>query len=48
MIHVSTAYANCVFNSIDEKFYTHPYKYEQLKTIVNVLSDEATDKILPR
>ncbi|XP_008549791.1 fatty acyl-CoA reductase wat [Microplitis demolitor] len=48
MIHVSTAYANCHLDTIDEQFYPHPLKYDDLRVIVNSLPDETVNAILPK
>ncbi|KAH0535391.1 hypothetical protein KQX54_016117 [Cotesia glomerata] len=48
MIHVSTAYANCHLDTIDEQFYPHPLKYEDLRIIVDSLPDETINAVLPR
>ncbi|XP_015125301.1 fatty acyl-CoA reductase wat isoform X1 [Diachasma alloeum] len=48
MIHVSTAYSNCHLDTIEESFCSHPMQYEDLKTVVNTLSDDAVNDVLPR
>ncbi|XP_034942280.1 fatty acyl-CoA reductase wat-like isoform X2 [Chelonus insularis] len=48
MIHVSTAYANCHLDVIEEKFYPHPSSYEEVQVLVNTLPEDAVNDILPR
>ncbi|XP_044013795.1 uncharacterized protein LOC122856167 [Aphidius gifuensis] len=48
MVHVSTAYSNCHEDIIEERFYSHPIKYENLKVVTKSLTDEAIEDVLPR
>ncbi|XP_066584284.1 fatty acyl-CoA reductase wat-like [Prorops nasuta] len=47
-IHVSTAYANCHLKRIEEKFYEHPFKYEEISTLVNTLPESIMNEITPK
>ncbi|CAG9854301.1 unnamed protein product [Phyllotreta striolata] len=47
LIHVSTAFSNCVHTTIEEKFYDPPITAEKLITLVDCLDDNKLDKITP-
>ncbi|OXU24628.1 hypothetical protein TSAR_006068 [Trichomalopsis sarcophagae] len=44
-IHVSTAYANCVQNTIEEKFYDAPIDGNKLISLVETMDDKLVDDI---
>ncbi|XP_014210801.1 fatty acyl-CoA reductase wat-like [Copidosoma floridanum] len=44
-IHVSTAYANCVYNPIEEKFYDVPIDGIKLISLVECMDDKLVDDI---
>ena len=48
MIHVSTAYANCHREMIEEKLYTYPIKSEDLLKLVDCLPEETLDQFTPK
>lgn len=48
-VHVSTAYANCHLDTIDETLYAAPIEHERLRQIVeNVDDEELLDAVLPK
>lgn len=48
-MHVSTAYANCHLDTIDETLYAAPIEHERLRQIVeNVDDEELLDALLPK
>lgn len=48
-VHVSTAYANCHLDTIDETLYAAPMEHERLRRIVeNVDDDDLLDTMLPK
>lgn len=46
-IHISTAYANCISNEIDEVFYKPPYDTDGILNLVNMLPGQISDQITP-
>lgn len=46
-VHVSTLFANCINNIIEEKFYPPALDYKQLMGIVNNLPANLLEKITP-
>lgn len=47
MLHVSTAFSNCIRSEIDEKFYDPPMEPEKLMSLVDCLDDEKLEAITP-
>lgn len=48
-MYVSTAYANCVHDKIEEKFYTPPYDYNGVISLVTTANDDKKlEAITPR
>ncbi|KAF3420318.1 hypothetical protein E2986_00769 [Frieseomelitta varia] len=47
-VHVSTAYANCPLDLIEEKVYEAPIDGEKLITIVEYMDEKLIDEITPR
>ncbi|XP_048516238.1 fatty acyl-CoA reductase wat-like isoform X2 [Athalia rosae] len=47
VLHVSTAYANCPQEVIEEKFYEPPIEYKKLLTIMECVNDKLLDEITP-
>lgn len=48
-MYVSTAYANCAYEKIEEKFYEAPYNYEGVVSLVGSANDDKKlEKITPR
>ncbi|XP_033211757.1 fatty acyl-CoA reductase wat-like [Belonocnema kinseyi] len=47
LIHVSTAYANCNHQKIEEKMYTYPIKSVDLLKLVECMPEEAIDQLTP-
>ena len=46
-MHVSTAYANCNRQNIEEKMYNYPIKSEDLLKLVECIPEEAIDQVTP-
>lgn len=46
-IHVSTAYAQCAYRYIEERFYPAPLDYEKLIMLVEALPESLLDNITP-
>lgn len=48
-VHVSTAYANCHLDRIEEKLYDGPIDHKRLEQIIkNVDDDELLEALLPK
>lgn len=48
-MYVSTAFANCVHDKIEEKFYDPPYDYNGVISLVTSCKDDKKlEKITPR
>ncbi|XP_018318580.1 fatty acyl-CoA reductase wat [Agrilus planipennis] len=47
VVHVSTAFAYCHLNSIEERFYPPPMSYKKLLTFVDVSTETLLEKITP-
>ncbi|KAL2741585.1 fatty acyl-CoA reductase wat-like isoform X2 [Vespula squamosa] len=47
-VHVSTAFANCTYDMIDEKFYDSKMDGEQLINLMDVLNEKLLDVITPQ
>lgn len=48
-MYISTAYANCVHDKIEEKFYQTPFNYDAVISIVTTTTDdEKLKSITPR
>lgn len=48
-MYVSTAYANCVHDKIEEKFYQAPFNYDGIISLVNTANDDKKlESITPR
>ncbi|XP_076668926.1 fatty acyl-CoA reductase wat [Andrena cerasifolii] len=47
-VHVSTAYANCPYNYVEERVYDPPMEAEKLVTLVECLDEKLVDEITPR
>ncbi|KAL2741583.1 fatty acyl-CoA reductase wat-like isoform X2 [Vespula squamosa] len=47
-VHVSTAFANCTYDMIDEKFYDSKMDGEQLINLMDVLNEKLLDDITPQ
>ncbi|KAF7379276.1 hypothetical protein HZH68_017121 [Vespula germanica] len=47
-VHVSTVYANCLYNPIEEKFYDPPIDADKLIDLVNSLEEKMLDYITPK
>jgi hypothetical protein len=48
-MYVSTAYANCAFDKIDEKFYEAPFSYDGVISLVaSTNDDKKLENITPR
>ncbi|XP_046424476.1 fatty acyl-CoA reductase wat-like [Neodiprion virginianus] len=47
ILHVSTAYANCPQEQIDEKFYDPPIEYKKILTLVDCVNEKFLDEITP-
>nr|XP_050868827.1 fatty acyl-CoA reductase wat-like isoform X2 [Vespula vulgaris]XP_050868828.1 fatty acyl-CoA reductase wat-like isoform X2 [Vespula vulgaris]XP_050868829.1 fatty acyl-CoA reductase wat-like isoform X2 [Vespula vulgaris]XP_050868830.1 fatty acyl-CoA reductase wat-like isoform X2 [Vespula vulgaris] len=47
-VHVSTAYVNCLYNSINEKFYDPPIDPDKLIDLMECLDEKLLDDITPR
>lgn len=47
-MHVSSAFANCVFQEIDEIFYDYPFSTEDLSRMLNKLDDTSTEQLTAR
>lgn len=47
-VHVSTAFANCVYKEIDEKFFTPPFTTSEIISIVDTIPEKILDEITPR
>ncbi|XP_051171885.1 fatty acyl-CoA reductase wat-like isoform X2 [Leptopilina boulardi] len=48
VIHVSTAYANCPHNSIEEKFYDPPMEANKLITLTDCADEKLIDSLTPQ
>ncbi|KAL2741587.1 fatty acyl-CoA reductase wat-like [Vespula squamosa] len=46
-VHVSTAYANCLQNPIEEKFYDPPMDADKLIDLINSMEEKTFDDITP-
>ena len=46
-MHISTAYSNCHLSHIEEKFYPFEANSEKLHSIVDKLTDNEVNDILP-
>ncbi|KAK0180733.1 hypothetical protein PV327_003087 [Microctonus hyperodae] len=46
-VHVSTAYAYCTYDKIEEKFYEPPIDGHKLLTLMNCLDDNLAEEITP-
>lgn len=46
-VHVSTAYAQCAYRYIEERFYPAPLDYEKLMLLTDVLPENLLDKVTP-
>ncbi|XP_046475512.1 fatty acyl-CoA reductase wat-like isoform X1 [Neodiprion pinetum] len=46
-VHISTAYSNCVRQSIDEKFYPPPIDSDKLLDLVEILDDASLEHLTP-
>lgn len=48
-MYVSTAYANCVYEKIEEKFYEAPFSYDSVISLVaSANDDKRLENITPR
>lgn len=47
-VHVSTAYANCPYEFIEEKVYDPPMDADKLVTLVECIDDKLVEEITPR
>ncbi|XP_076178777.1 fatty acyl-CoA reductase wat [Ptiloglossa arizonensis] len=47
-VHVSTAYANCPLNMIEERVYDPPMEPEKLITLMECIDDKLVDEITPQ
>lgn len=47
-VHVSTAYANCTQNPIEEKFYDPPIEADKLMMMVECVDDHLASVITPQ
>lgn len=47
-MHVSTAYANCPYNYVEERVYDPPMEAEKLVTLIECLDEKLVDEITPR
>lgn len=47
LLHVSTAFSNCVRKDIDEKFYDPPLAPEKLLSLVDCLDEDKLEAITP-
>lgn len=47
-VHVSTAYAYCTYDKIEEKFYDPPIDGDKLLTLMNCLDDNLAEEITPK
>lgn len=48
LIHVSTAYANCPHNVIEEKFYESPIDGDKLMSLMDCMDEQLIEDITPR
>lgn len=46
-VHVSTAYAQCAYRFIEERFYPAPLDYEKLVLLTEALPENLLDNITP-
>lgn len=46
-VHVSTAYAQCAYRYIEERFYPAPLDYEKLMMLTEALPENLLDNITP-
>ncbi|XP_026668326.1 fatty acyl-CoA reductase wat-like [Ceratina calcarata] len=47
-VHVSTAYANCPYNLIEEKLYEPPMDADKLVTLTDCMDEKLVEEITPR
>lgn len=47
-VHVSTAYANCHLENIDETFYSYPFSGDDLSEMLEKIDDKTAEQITPR
>ncbi|XP_074097141.1 fatty acyl-CoA reductase wat [Cotesia typhae] len=48
IVHIGTAYSQCINKFIDEVFYESPLNSEKLLTLVDILDDEALEYVTPK
>lgn len=48
IVHVSTAYANCHLNKIEERFYDYAINYDDVEKMLEKMDNESAQKITPR
>lgn len=46
-VHVSTAYAQCAYKYIEERFYPAPLDFDKLVTLTDSLPERLLDNITP-
>ncbi|XP_011688428.1 PREDICTED: fatty acyl-CoA reductase 1-like [Wasmannia auropunctata] len=46
-VHISSAFAYCVHNCIEEKYYPPPIETDKILTLLDILDDEKLDKFTP-
>lgn len=47
-VHVSTAYAHCVYQFVEERFYSPPLDSKKLAMLAETLPEELLDNITPK
>lgn len=47
-VHVSTAYANCPYNPVEEKFHEPPMEADKLITLMDCMDEKLADDVTPR
>lgn len=47
-MHVSTAYANCHLQKIEEKFYDYPFGYQELEKLLDGMDENKAQEMTPQ
>lgn len=48
MVHISTAYANCHLNKIEERFYDYTMSYTHVEKLLEDMDEENVQEMTPR